>query len=76
MKITEIINEGMNARIQQLADKARLGLDDPSINVDSRIEKFAELIVQECMVIASEMPINKNEISNALELVKQHFKIK
>ena len=43
----------MNERIKQLAEQA--GWDNHHSKFDTRIEKFAELIVQECADICMEM---------------------
>ena len=43
----------MNERIRQLAEQA--GWDNHHSKFDTRIEKFAELIVRECIDIASEV---------------------
>lgn len=43
----------MNERIQQLAEQA--GWDNHHSKFDTRIEKFAELIVKECAQIAKEV---------------------
>ena len=42
----------MNERIQQLAEQA--GWDNHHSKFDTRIEKFAELIVQECTKILAD----------------------
>ena len=43
----------MNERIQELAEQA--GWDNHHSKFDTRIEKFAELIVRECAQIAKEV---------------------
>ena len=56
----------MNERIQKLAEQA--GWDNHHSKFDTRIEKFAELIVRECAEIA-----DKAEPYKASDLIKQHF---
>ena len=60
----------MNERIRELAEQA--GWDNHHSKFDTRIEKFAELIVRECI------EINKQELAfNAFERLmnkyKEHF---
>ena len=43
----------MNERIQQLAEQA--GWDNHHSKFDTRIEKFAELIIRQCAQIAKEV---------------------
>ena len=56
----------MNERIKLLAEQA--GWDNHHSKFDTRIEKFAELIVRECAEIA-----DKAEPYKASDLIKQHF---
>jgi hypothetical protein len=56
----------MNERIRELAEQA--GWDNHHSKFDTRIEKFAELIVRECAEIA-----DKAEPYKASDLIKQHF---
>ena len=56
----------MNDRIRQLAEQA--GWDNHHSKFDTRIEKFAELIVRECAEIA-----DKAEPYKASDLIKQYF---
>ena len=62
----------MNERIQELAEQANLKLDELPDDTFIPLEKFAELIVRECM------EINKQELAfNAFERLmnkyKEHF---
>ena len=62
----------MNERIEELAEQANLKLDKLSDDTFIPLEKFAELIVRECM------EINKQELAfNAFERLmnkyKEHF---
>ena len=56
----------MNERIRELAEQA--GWDNHHSKFDTRIEKFAELIVRECAEIA-----DKAEPYKASDLIKQYF---
>ena len=72
----------MNERIRQLAEQAkaqycdlsdtsvfkRLGLVEAVVFIPEDLEKFAELIVQECVSIA-----DKAEPYKASDLIKKHF---
>ena len=65
----------MNQRLQQLADQATediLGV--PILNQ----ERFAELIVQECLTIVNRKEYSYHEADplwETAELIKQHFEI-
>ena len=48
----------MNERIQKLAEQANLKLDELSDDTFIPLEKFAELIVQECLNICEDMGDN------------------
>ena len=48
----------MNERIQELAEQANLKLDELSDDTFIPLEKFAELIVQECLNICEDMGDN------------------
>ena len=73
----------MNERIKQLAEQA--GLYDfviESMGIDEEMEKFAELIVRECVTLAdkeSERYSNLDQeycsmaMDNYRELVRKHF---
>ena len=56
----------MNEQIRGLAEQA--GWDNHHSKFDTRIEKFAELIVRECAEIA-----DKAEPYKASDLIKQYF---
>ena len=60
----------MNERIQQLAEQA--GWDNHHSKFDTRIEKFAELIVQECMKLNSK-ELSITAIERLLPLYAEHF---
>jgi len=56
----------MNERIKQLALQA--GWDNHHSKFDTRIEKFAELIVKECAIVA-----DTAEPYKSYDLIKKHF---
>ena len=60
----------MNERIQQLAEQA--GWDNHHSKFDTRIEKFAELIVKECMKLNSK-ELSITAIERLLPLYAEHF---
>jgi hypothetical protein len=60
----------MNERIRQLAEQA--GWDNHHSKFDTRIEKFAELIVQECMKLNSK-ELSITAIERLLPLYAEHF---
>ena len=64
----------MNDRIKQLAEQA--GWDNHHSKFDTRIEKFAELIVQECAKVIFETQVDYIEIDvmhRIRDRVKNHF---
>ena len=64
----------MNKRIKLLAEQA--GWDNHHSKFDTRIEKFAELIVQECAEVIFETPVKYTEIDIMhiiRDRVKEHF---
>ena len=61
----------MNERIKLLAEQA--GWDNHHSKFDTRIEKFAELIVRECGVALSPMLRDMVSRGQAFDLIKQHF---
>ena len=64
----------MNERIKELAIKARLSYvmtpDKPYIEED--LEKFAELIVQECIAMADDFECDVNQ-RGLVDRMKLHF---
>ena len=67
----------MNERIKQLAEQA--GWDNHHSKFDTRIEKFAEMIVQECAEVIFETPVKYTEIDIMhiiRDRVKEHFGVK
>ena len=72
----------MNERIRQLAEKANIEFTyDPTETPvrafvecwEDELEKFAELIVQECGVALSPMLRDMISRGQAVELIKKHF---
>jgi hypothetical protein len=62
----------MNERILELARQAELNLELQSI----KVEKFAELIVKECMFLVSEPGSDMNDTERGiLAQIKNHFGI-
>ena len=64
----------MNERIRQLAEQA--GWDNHHSKFDTRIEKFAEMIVQECAEVIFETPVKYTEIDIMhiiRDRVREHF---
>ena len=62
----------MNERIKELAREAGLLVHNPE-GVPTKLEKFAELIVQECGVALSPMLRDMVSRGQAYDLIKQHF---
>ena len=67
----------MNLRIQQLAEQA--GWDNHHSKFDTRIEKFAQLIVQECIDIISPYTIRMSrpgeEYLHPILEIRKHFEV-
>ena len=65
----------MNERIRQLAEQA--GWDNHHSKFDTRIEKFAELIVKECISIAQDRAAfdwaPPNDVNDIINEIKEHF---
>ena len=68
----------MNERIKELAEQA--GWDNHHSKFDTRIEKFAELIVQECIDIISPYTIRMSrpgeEYLHPILEIKENFGVK
>ena len=66
----------MNERIQELANEAGLPTYNPD-GIPTKLEKFAELIVRECMEVAASQrnPANLNykPSERFVEDLRQHF---
>ena len=65
----------MNERIRELAEQA--GWDNHHSKFDTRIEKFAELIVKECISIAQDRAAfdwaPPNDVNDIINEIKEHF---
>jgi hypothetical protein len=66
----------MNERIRELADEA--GMYDfvlEAIGIGEEFEKFAELIVEECVKVAMRS-VSDDEPKEAWYLIQEHFGVK
>ena len=65
----------MNERIKLLAEQA--GWDNHHSKFDTRIEKFAELIVRECIDIAQDRAnfpgFPPNDVNHIIDEIREHF---
>ena len=61
----------MNLRIRQLAEQAGLGQErwDTTEQFNSFLEKFAELIVNECMNIVENHPIDPADMQYNMRII-------
>jgi hypothetical protein len=70
----------MNERIKQLAAKANFGhMENGEVVYDPRLEKFAELIIQECLNQCYNNGMNDSLYEGQLKAasyIEQHFGIK
>jgi hypothetical protein len=63
----------MNKRIQELAEEANCNIDGMGYG-EGNLEKFAELIVRECMSLVSEPGPDMNDTERGiLAQIKKHF---
>ena len=66
----------MNERIKQLANEAGLPTYNPE-GIPTKLEKFAELIVRECIDIAQDRAnfpgYSPNDVNDIIDEIKQHF---
>lgn len=70
----------MNERIKELARQTDIWCDQNHLTDEFYVlrweEKFAELIVQECMLAVSKTPVSDNEVSIMVrchEQIEKHF---
>ena len=67
----------MNERIKLLAEQA--GWDNHHSKFDTRIEKFAELIVRECIDIAQDRAnfpgFPPNDVNHIIDEIREHFRV-
>jgi hypothetical protein len=69
----------MNERIQQLAEQAGVGFmfDPDAVVLTFKMEKFAELIVRECIGIAQDRAnfpgFPPNDVNDIIDEIREHF---
>ena len=63
----------MNERIKELAEQAGYSKDYLEIGLPSNMEKFAELIVKECLTIMQDATQSKLRLSDVIWNTKIHF---
>jgi len=63
----------MNERIKQLAEQAGYSKDYLEIGLPSNMEKFAELIVQECLNICEDMGDNGKDGHYCADKITKKF---
>jgi len=71
LSLGSVVGE-MNERIRQLAEQAELNLELQSL----RVEKFAELIVEECVAqcwTVSELESKGFVVSECAKKIRKHF---
>ena len=66
----------MNERINELAEQAGYSKDYLEIGLPNNMEKFAELIVKECVSIMTDASDSKLRLSDAIWNTKIHFGVK
>lgn len=62
----------MNERIRELAHEAGLPTYNPE-GIPTKLEKFAELIVRECLGIIDEEGSHEGGSIRSMEAIKTHF---
>ena len=63
----------MNERIRELYDQCFVVLEHDTPNTGFQIEKFAELIVQECLMKAIGAKIRGESIDTLIQNIKEDF---
>jgi len=63
----------MNERIKELAEQAGYSKEFLAIGLPNNMEKFAELIVKECVTIMTDASDSKLRLSDAIWNTKIHF---
>ena len=66
----------MNERIKELIEKSNWYKDDDYIVSPEEIEKFAELIVRECVNICKQGNDTQMSSGGAADAIKYHFGVK
>jgi hypothetical protein len=64
--------EKMNEQLKQLARDAGLLVHNPK-GVPTKLEKFAELIIQECANVVASAVDHREPASTYVNKIKQHF---
>jgi len=64
----------MNQRIKELAEQAGF-IPDNAPGMNPVLEKFAELIVRECLKVMDQQWIIPDEVYQAMQNIKKHFGI-
>ena len=64
----------MNQRIKELAEQAGF-IPDNAPGMNPVLEKFAELIVRECLKVMDQQWIVPDEVYQAMQNIKKHFGI-
>lgn len=62
----------MNERIKELANEAGLLVHNPN-GVPTKLEKFAELIVQECLMKVNGAKIRNESYAELISRIKEDF---
>ena len=62
----------MNQRIKELAEQAGF-IPDNAPGMNPVLEKFAELIVRECLKVMDQQWIVPDEVYQAMQDIKKHF---
>ena len=62
----------MNERIKLLAEQAGF-IPDNAPGMNSVLEKFAELIVRECLKVMDQQWNDPHEVYQAMQDIKKHF---
>lgn len=74
----------MNERIQELAEQAGWIMSDEVEGFNTRLEKFADLIIQECLLSLEpdsmapksvDYAVEEKFYCRSVEKIKQHFEI-
>ena len=63
----------MNERIKELTEQAGYSKEFLAIGLPNNMEKFAELIVKECVTIMTDASGSKLRLSDAIWNTKVHF---
>jgi hypothetical protein len=64
----------MNKRIKELAEQAGF-IPDNAPGMNPVLEKFAQLIVRECLKVMDQQWNDPHEVYQAMQDIKKHFEI-